>query len=70
MASVGGIIRHAEAEGYDPEEEIRQVVSRTVLQSVVTGFDMSTTGSDSDERRASAIDGTPAKRPRPDYGPG
>ena len=71
MASVEVIIQRAEAEGRDPEEEIRQVVSRTVLQGVVTGFDMTTTGSDSDDRRASATDvdhGTPAKRPRPDNG--
>jgi len=69
MASVQDIIRRAEAEGHDPEEEIRQAVSRTVLQGVVTGFDMTTTQTDSDERRPSAIDATPAKRPRPEYGP-
>lgn len=67
MASVEGIVQRAEAEGRDPEEEIRQVVSRTVLQGVVTGFDMSTIDSD---RRDSEADSTPAKRPRPDDGPG
>jgi hypothetical protein len=71
MASVESIIQRAEAEGRDPEEEIRQVVSRTVLQGVVTGFDMTT--HDSDDRRGLAtdgVDGTPAKRSRADDGPG
>ncbi|KAF8227276.1 ankyrin [Tricholoma matsutake] len=74
MASVEDIIQRAEADGHDPEEEIRQVVSRTVLQGVVTGFDMSTTDfSDQRDQRDSRIDGvngTPAKRPRPDDGSG
>jgi hypothetical protein len=72
MESVENIIQHAEAEGRDPEDEIRQVVSRTVLQGVVTGFDMATNVEDDRDRRGSGSDGvngTPAKRPRPD-GPG
>jgi len=65
--SAENIMQRAEAEGRDPEEEIRQVVSRTVLQGVVTGFDMSA-NVDDDDRRALAIDNTPAKRRRPDDG--
>jgi hypothetical protein len=68
MASVEGIIQRAEAEGRDPEEEIRQVVSRTVLQGVATGFDMSTIDSDRRGPETDSVDGTPAKRPRPDDG--
>jgi len=42
MASVQEIMQRAEVENRDPEEELRQAVSRTVLEGVVTGFEMST----------------------------
>jgi len=64
MSSVQDIIQRAEAEGRDPEEEIRQIVSQTVLEGVVTGFDLTTNG---DDRRGPATDGvnrTPSKRPK------
>ena len=67
MASVQDIIQRAEAEGRDPEDEIRQVVSRTVLESVATGFDMTTTHGD--DRRVNRVDGTPSKRPKTGDGP-
>ncbi|KAJ7650327.1 ankyrin repeat-containing domain protein [Roridomyces roridus] len=40
MASVEEIMQRAEAEGRDPDEELRAVVSRTVLEGVVTGYAM------------------------------
>ncbi|RDB25523.1 hypothetical protein Hypma_006508 [Hypsizygus marmoreus] len=71
MASVQDIMQRAEAEGRDPDEELRQVVSRTVLEGVVTGFQMTT---DDDDRRGAGgdgskgVNGTPAKRPKTDDG--
>ncbi|KAL1662697.1 ankyrin repeat-containing domain protein [Schizophyllum commune] len=42
MASVQDIMARAEAEGREPDEdELRAAVSRTVLEGVVQGFDMS-----------------------------
>ena len=35
-------MERAEAEGRDPEEELRQVVGRTVLEGVITGYGMGT----------------------------
>ena len=35
-------MERAEAEGRDPEEELRQVVGRTVLEGVSTGYGMGT----------------------------
>jgi uncharacterized protein len=72
MASVQDIVQRADTEGRDPEEEIRQVVSRTVLEGVMTGFDMTTGIIGSDQRRPALddVDGTPSKRQRKDNGPG
>lgn len=67
MASVQDIMQRAEAEGRDPDEELRQVVSRTVLEGVVSGFEMTTTPGE--EQRGPAND-SPAKRPKTDDGPG
>lgn len=69
MASVHEVMQRAEAEGRDPDQDLRQVVSRAVLQGVVTGFQMSTdTDNDdpSEAHPAPAINGTPAKRSRTD----
>ncbi|KAF8149848.1 ankyrin [Crassisporium funariophilum] len=70
MTSVQEIMERAEAEGRDPDEELRQAVSRTVLQGVVTGFDMTT---DIDEGQSRGGDSThddiPSKRSRMDDGP-
>ncbi|KAF8962757.1 hypothetical protein BDZ97DRAFT_1823930 [Flammula alnicola] len=67
MSSVQEIMQRAEAEGRDPEEELRQAVSRTVLQGVLTGFEM-TTDDDDSPRAAGAQDDTPSKRSRMDDG--
>jgi len=67
MSSVRDIIERAEAEGRDPEDELRQVVSRTVLEGVVTGYTMST--EDSSDPRNGSHDDTPSKRSRTDDGP-
>jgi len=48
MRSVQEIMVRAEADGHDPEEELRQVVGRTVLEGVITGYGMST---EEEERR-------------------
>ncbi|KAH9481432.1 Ankyrin repeat-containing protein P1E11.10 [Psilocybe cubensis] len=67
MSSVQEIMERAEAEGQDPEEELRQLVSRTVLEGVVTGYEMTVDSSDTTHPRdGSAQDGTPSKRPRND----
>ncbi|KIJ67064.1 hypothetical protein HYDPIDRAFT_38494 [Hydnomerulius pinastri MD-312] len=42
MHSVHDIMQRAEAEGTNPDEELRAVVSRTVLEGVLTGYEMST----------------------------
>lgn len=62
MSSVQQIMERAQTEGRDPEEELRHVVSRTVLEGVLTGFEMSTDTSSKDD--------PPSKRPRTDDGPG
>ncbi|KAJ7158801.1 ankyrin repeat-containing domain protein [Mycena filopes] len=61
MTSVEDIMQRAEAEGRDPEEELRQVVSRTVLEGVVTGYAMSEPVED---ERGGEINDTPTKKPR------
>lgn len=62
MASVADIMQRAEAEGRDPDDELRQAVSRTVLQGVVTGFEISENADDSRGRRP--VDDAPSKRSR------
>lgn len=41
MIAVQDVMVRAEAEGRDPDPELRQLVSRTVLEGVVTGYGMS-----------------------------
>ncbi|KAI0734186.1 ankyrin [Fomitopsis betulina] len=60
IESVQDVMRRAEAEGRDPDEELRQVVERTVLQGMVTGHGMSTLGG---ERRDATEDG-PTEGPK------
>ncbi|KAJ6505959.1 ankyrin repeat-containing domain protein [Mycena vulgaris] len=67
MSSVEDIMRRAEAEGRDPEEELRQIVSRTVLEGVVTGYAMSEAVED---ERGAEINETPTKKPKTDDGLG
>ena len=56
-------MERAQAEGRDPEEELRQIVSSTVLEGVLTGFEMSTdtTASNDDppSKRLKKDDGLP-----------
>ena len=61
MASVQEIMQRAEAENRDPEEELRQAVSRTVLEGVVTGFEMST---EEEAIRSRVTNDAPSKRMR------
>lgn len=63
------ILQRAEAEGRDPEEELRQVVGETVLQGVLTGYDLGAQVEESEQNHADA-DGAEAKRPRTDEGSG
>ncbi|KAJ6531740.1 ankyrin repeat-containing domain protein [Mycena capillaripes] len=67
MSSVEDIMTRAEAEGRDPEEELRQVVSRTVLEGMVTGYAMSEAVEDD---RGAEINDTPTKKPKTDDGLG
>lgn len=70
IQSVQNIMERAEAEGRDPDEELRQVVGRTVLEGVLTGYEMATDeGGDTSPREGrEAVNGV--KRPRTDDGPG
>ncbi|KAJ7475803.1 ankyrin repeat-containing domain protein [Mycena latifolia] len=63
MTSVEDIMQRAEAEGRDPEEELRQIVSRTVLEGVVTGYAMSEPVED---ERGAEINETPTKKAKTD----
>lgn len=69
MESVQEIMQRAEAEGRDPDDELHRLVSRTVLEGLVTGYDMSL---DSSERRDDGADGPDGsgdtKRSRTDDG--
>ncbi|KAH9928602.1 ankyrin repeat-containing domain protein [Fomitopsis serialis] len=60
IQSVQDVMQRAEAEGRNPDEELRQVVGRTVLEGVVTGYGMSTLGG---QRRENAEDG-PTEGPK------
>ncbi|CAA7267157.1 unnamed protein product [Cyclocybe aegerita] len=70
MASVQEIMQRAEAEGRDPDEELRELVSRTVLEGVVTGYGMGAEaregGQGQEEGRRGPTDDidSPAKRSR------
>lgn len=58
-------MQRAEAEGRDPDEELRQAVGRTVLEGMATGYGMSTEGEGGREDRDGDADNG-AKRSRPD----
>lgn len=59
-------MERSEREGTDPDEELRAAVSRTVIDGVVTGFDLGVAANAS-RRGDDGHDG--AKRPRTDEGP-
>ncbi|KAG2133651.1 uncharacterized protein EDB93DRAFT_1093111 [Suillus bovinus] len=58
MQSVHDIMQRSEADGRDPDEELRQVVGRTVLEGVIAGYEMTTDSSD--------VQANGVKRPRTD----
>lgn len=64
MQSVHDIMERAEAEGRDPDPELRAVVGRTVLEGIVTGYEM---GNNDDDHREDGTKGS--KRSRIDEGP-
>lgn len=64
MQSVQEIMERAETDGHDPDEELRQAVTRTVFQGVRTGFDMSVDANASDDHNGDGD--SAAKRPRTD----
>jgi len=61
MSAVQDIIERAETEGRDPEDELRTVVGRTVLEGVFTGYEMTTLDKNNDSDTQS-----PSKRSRMD----
>ncbi|KAG2076703.1 hypothetical protein BDR04DRAFT_1003113 [Suillus decipiens] len=61
MQSVHDIMQRSEADGRDPDEELRQVVGRTVLEGVMAGYEMTTDGDAADYNSHNAV-----KRPRTD----
>jgi hypothetical protein len=67
MSSVEDIMQRAEAEGRDPEQELREIVSRTVLEGMVTGYAMSEAVED---ERKGEINETPTKKHKTDDGLG
>ena len=50
MDSVQVIMERAQAEGRDPDAELREVVSRAVMQGMVTGYDMGNNAQDAEHR--------------------
>lgn len=50
MANAAEIMQRAEADGQDPEEQLRRLVSDAVLQGVVTGYAMGETASSTSPR--------------------
>lgn len=64
LESVHDIMQRADAEGRDPDEELRQVVGRTVLEGVAAGYDMSAEASDIRHSNIESPGGT--KRSRTD----
>lgn len=61
-------MQRAEAEGRDPDEELRQAVGRTVLAGMLTGYGM---GADADAGSADVREERDdVKRSRTDDGPG
>lgn len=66
MLTVHEIMERSERDGTDPDEELRAAVSRTVIEGVVTGFDLGE-AANAIRREDDGHDGT--KRPRTGNGP-
>jgi len=66
MSTVHEIMERSERDGTDPDEELRAAVSRTVIEGVVTGFDLGE-AANAIRREDDGHDGT--KRSRTGNGP-
>jgi len=66
MSTVQEIMERSEREGTDPDEELRAAVGRTVIEGVVTGFDLGE-AANAVRRQDDGHDET--KRPRTGDGP-
>ncbi|EPQ54062.1 ankyrin [Gloeophyllum trabeum ATCC 11539] len=64
LASAHDILQRAEAEGRDPEEELRRLVGQTVLDGMVTGYGMGQSAEQENVRRESDEPADGVKRPR------
>ncbi|TFK28087.1 ankyrin [Coprinopsis marcescibilis] len=67
IASVQDILRRAEEEGRDPDEELQQAVARAVLDGLATGYQLTDSGTGGDRDRSQAPgddEGSQAKRSR------
>jgi hypothetical protein len=64
MHSVNDIMERAEAEGRDPDEELRQIVGRTVLEGVMAGYEMTADSEAAHDSETGSPNGV--KRPRTD----
>jgi uncharacterized protein len=62
MESVAEIMERAEREGRDPEEELAELVKRTVLQSLGAGAQLSNDQATTSHRDDEGNDDTSAKR--------
>ena len=69
MQSVQDIMQRAGVEGRDPEAELREVVGRTVLEGVLTGYEMTTDGDGgaAGAQKDGREDVNGAKKPRTDW---
>lgn len=59
-------MERADAEGRDPDEELRQVVGRTVLDGVITGYGLGTMNEGERRDGNGGGDGSEVKRARRD----
>ena len=69
LQSVQSIIQRAEAEGREvPEEELRQIVGRAVIEGVITGYGMGADAAGGQAGHEQLDGGDAAKRPRTEGG--
>ena len=69
LQTVQSVMQRAEAEGREvPEEELRQIVGRAVIEGVITGYGMGAEAAGGHDGSGQARDGDAAKRPRTEGG--
>ena len=69
LQSVQTVMQRAEAEGREvPEEELRQIVGRAVIEGVITGYGMGAEAAADQGVHEQADSGDAAKRPRTEGG--